>query len=195
MDKKGKTKGEKSSKLPQGGRIGRLAKKIAEATSLEVSERIMKTYGEFEKANKAGKAAWIKKTVERMERELGKRTTKKILESCGRMCCGSTSRKAAEKSMDEAGTVKEFIEGLNRRGLGGGRLRLKNKNTITGGYDVCYCGQVKHTSQPFKDTTYCHCSIGWYKQLFESALKRPVKVEIVQTIISGAKSCEFVIHI
>lgn len=192
---KQKTQKQKSSKLPRSGRIGRFARQIEKETTLKIAEKFMKTYEEFEKANNPGKAAWLKKTVKRMEKELGKKTTKSILESCGRKCCGPTSRKIAAKFMNESKTIKEFLKNLNEKGLGGGRLKLKNKSTITGGYDVCYCGQVKHTKEPFKNTTYCYCSAGWYKQMFESALKRTVEVEVVQTIISGADRCEFIIHI
>lgn len=33
------------------------------------------------------------------------------------------------------------------------------------------------------------------KQFFESALEKSVKVELVQSVITGAESCEFIIHI
>ena len=96
--------------------------------------------------------------------------------------------------MQESDSIQAFIDKLNRAGIGGRSLQLKN-NTITGGYDHCYCGQVKKTQEPFPSTTYCHCSVGWYKQLFETALEKPVEVKITRSIISGAESCEFIIHI
>jgi hypothetical protein len=136
-----------------------------------------------------------KKTMNRLERHVGKEKSVKIMESCGRRCCGSTTRNHVKKIAEESSSVKDFLEKLNRAGIGGGRLILKDKKTIMGGYDHCYCGQVKQTIVPFPTTTYCHCSVGWYTQLFESALGKSVDVEIVQSIVMGAPRYEFVIHI
>ena len=106
------------------------------------------------------------------------------MENSGRMCCGATCRKRAKEATRGAKSIDEIVKKLNKAHLGGGRLKLKNKHTIAGGYDQCYCGQVKHTKTPFPRLTYCHCSVGWYKQLFETVLGRPVDVEITQSIIS-----------
>lgn len=65
---------------------------------------------------------------------------------------------------------------------------------IVGDYNKCYCGLVNKTKQPFKDSTYCHCGVGHIKQFFESAFGKPVKVELVQSVITGAESCKFLIH-
>ena len=63
-----------------------------------------------------------------------------------------------------------------------------------GGDDWCYCGRVKQTKEPFPTDTYCHCSTGWYKSLFEAAFDKPVKVKLKQSILQGADSCEFEIE-
>lgn len=146
-------------------------------------------------SNYKQKAAWVRDAIEQLEQEVGVERSKAILEQCGRKCCGITSRKRAKQAMNESSSLKEFIEKLNARGIGGGRLKLEDKNIITGGYDECYCGQVKHTQEPFITDTYCHCSVGWYKQLFKSALNKSVNVELVQSIIRGSKTCEFIIHL
>ena len=96
--------------------------------------------------------------------------------------------------MEESKSVKGLLARLNERGIGGGRLKLKDRNTIVGSYDWCYCGRVKQTQQPFPTDTYCHCSAGWYKSLFEAAFDKPVKVKLKKSIIQGADSCEFEIE-
>ncbi len=180
--------------IPRTGRIGRLAKIIEKETDQNIALQVMHDVDQFEStSNYATKAAWLRKAVERLEELVGKETTRKIMENCGRQCCGQTYRKRAQHLMSESKSMEEFIENLNRNRIGGGRLKLKDENTITGGYDHCYCEQVKHTKELFSKT-YCYCSAGWYKQLFESALGRSVDVEPVQTIIMGAESCEFIIH-
>ncbi|NHJ02316.1 MAG: hypothetical protein EAX86_09295 [Candidatus Heimdallarchaeota archaeon] len=188
-------KTQEFSQLPKTGRIGRFAKILQQETSNTVVFRIMKDAHVYTStSNNRIKASWIKGAIKRLEIELGAENGQKIMESCGRMCCGTTTRKRVKTLMGESNNIPEFLEKLNKNGIGGGRLLLKDAHTITGGYNKCYCGQVKQTEEKFLTKTYCYCSIGWYKQLFETALYQSVDIELVQSIISGAKTCEFIIH-
>jgi predicted hydrocarbon binding protein len=203
------TSRKSKSKFPTTGRIGRIAKKIEAEAGLAVLRDVMTDVDEFQRArSSADKAAWVRKLIARLEEQVGREKTIGIMQKCGLMCCGVTSRKRVKllmsesgsveefvEKLNESGSVEEFVEKLNETGFGGGRLKMKDKNTIVGGYDRCYCGLVKHTKEPFPTDTYCWCSTGWYKQLFETALGRPVDVELIQSIVSGADTCEFVIHI
>jgi predicted ArsR family transcriptional regulator len=182
--------------IPTSGRIGRLARAIEKDAGREVLLKVMEGVDQYlSTSSYTEKAAWMRDAIERLERLVGVEGSRRIMESCGQKCCGLTSRKIAKKLMSETESIADFVQKLNDAGLGGGRLQLVDKHTITGGYDHCYCGHVKKTDQPFSSTTYCHCSVGWYKQLFESALGRPVDVEIKRSIISGANRCDFIIHI
>lgn len=191
-----KNKIMKEAQLPWSGRIGRLAKILADKTDIPTVKKIMCKHQEYQNtSNYAKKAEWIREVMARMQNILDIELCLEIMESCGLKCCGKTTREHARKAKQESKDIQDFIQRLNKIGIGGGRLQLKDKNTIVGGYDKCYCGQVKKTKTPFPDKTYCQCSVGWYKQLFGSALNKEVKVELIQSIISGAKTCEFIIHI
>lgn len=181
------------SKIPITGRIGRLAQVIERETNQDVLLEVMQGVDQCG-PGPVEKASWIKGAVERLERLVGKEKSASIMEACGRKCCGATYRKSVQKVMSESESLEAFLTTLNKKGLGGGRLTLKDAKTITGGYNHCYCGQVKKTKDVFP-ILYCSCSVGWYKQLFESALGRPVEVEILQSIIAGAHTCEFVIRL
>jgi hypothetical protein len=184
-----------SSKLPTAGRIGRIARIIVSEAGVSAAQKILKGADKFDQLNQRAKADYIREMIRRMKKIIGVRKTYQILVLCGRMCCGATTRKAAKTAMEGSRSLEDFIEKLNEHHIGGGRLKLKDKNTIIGGYDRCYCGMVSKTSTPFKDKTYCQCATGWYEQLFETALGRPVRVKILQSIICGAKTCEFEIKI
>ena len=183
------------SKLPTSGRIGRIVKKLLAKVGVSQTKKIMKDAVTFDRLNPPAKAKYVREMVIRMKRTIGPAQSKEIMASCGMMCCGVTTRKAAQKAAQEATSLKDLIGKLNERHIGGGRLKLKNKNTIVGGYSRCYCGMVSKTRTRFPDLTYCHCSTGWYKQLFETSLKRPVQVKITRSIVCGAKGCEFEIKI
>jgi predicted hydrocarbon binding protein len=199
----GKMKSTNDNKIPRTGRIGRLTKILEKKVSKNVLERVMEDSWNYKRMNSKEKAAWWREAMPRLEQELGRKKTEEIMEACGRKCCGTTFRKLGIKYWKESESMKEFLEKLNVGysykgkvyGIGGGRLKLEDENTITGGYDTCYCGQVKNTEKPFPNDIYCRCGAGWLKQFFESALKKPVKVKAIQTYIQGTKSCEFEIRV
>ncbi len=182
-------------KLLTSGRIGRIVKITLTRVKRSTAENVYSDIEKFNSLHSAAKADYVRNMIARMRKYIGNAKTKDIMKSCGMMCCGISSRRIAGQIRQESNSLKEIIQKLNKGRLGGGRLKLKNKNTITGGYDRCYCGMVSKTRTPFPDLTYCNCSTGWYKQLFETALGRPVSVKIIRSIISGSKTCEFTIKI
>lgn len=192
-----KRKGVRMAKAQRlGGWMTRFKRCIDAEAGAEVSKKVIIKTERFDgTSNYAQKAEWIRNAVQRLEKEAGKATARKVMEACGMKCCGPTSRKRAKQFMEESKSVKELLARLNEVGIGGGRLKLKDKNTIVGGYDWCYCGRVKHTKEPFPSDTWCHCSAGWYKSLFKAAFNKAVKVKLKQSIIQGADSCEFEIKL
>jgi len=179
-----------------GGWITRFKRCIDAEAGAAVSKKVIVKTERFDATSDyAQKAEWIKNAVRRLEKAAGKPTARKVMQACGMKCCGPTQQKRAKQFMEESKTVEELLARLNERGIGGGRLKLKDRNTIVGGYDRCYCGRVKQTQQPFGTDTYCQCSAGWYKSLFEAAFDRPVKVKLKQSILQGADTCEFEIEL
>jgi hypothetical protein len=178
--------------LRLGGGMTRFKRCIEAEAGAAVSKKVIIHTERFDATSDyAQKAEWIRNAVRRLEKEAGKPTARRAMQACGMKCCGPTQQRRAKQFMGESRSVKELLARLNERGIGGGRLRLKDRNTILGGYDRCYCGRVKHTQQAFPTNTYCHCSAGWYKSLFEAAFDKPVKVRLKQSIIQGADRCEF----
>jgi predicted hydrocarbon binding protein len=57
-------------------------------------------------------------------------------------------------------------------------------------YPACYCPMVTDVTEPLSPT-YCHCSAGWLKELFETVSGKPVEVEILETIKRGGAQCRF----
>lgn len=179
-----------------GGWMTRFKRCIDAEAGPAVSKKVIIKTERFDgTSNYAQKAEWIRNAVERLEKEAGKATARKVMQACGMKCCGPTSRKRTKQFMEESKSINELLSRLNEVGIGGGRLKLKDKNTIIGGYDWCYCGRVKHTKELFPTDTWCHCSAGWYKSLFKAAFNKDVKVKLKQSIIQGADSCEFEIKL
>jgi len=43
--------------------------------------------------------------------------------------------------------------------------------------------------------TFCYCSAGWPRRLFEGILEMPLKIEVVKALTKGDDYCEFAIHL
>ena len=187
---------EPALEIPTSGRIGNMAEQIRLKVGDPIMLEVIEEHQLFEAtSNYSKKAAWMQEAMRRLDGLTGETTAREIMQECGRACFGPKNSVEARKIWKKSSSLEDFIQQLNTKHLGGGRLIIIDDNTVTGGYDRCYCGQVKQTKQPFQSLTYCNCSTGWYKQLFESALERPVRVEIFQSIITGSDRCEFVIHL
>lgn len=191
MKSENKLTKKQAPKIPKTGKIGILANNIKKETNSVIFQKFMEGIKEFESTtDKAKKAKWIRKAIERLETSAGKEKSARIMEKCGRECFNQ--HQLAKQLKEKPKSIEEIIGRLNK---GSVALRMKDKNTIIAEYHICLCHIVKQTKEPLPTDTYCCCSVGWWKQLFESALKKPVKVELAHSIISGAKTCKFLIHI
>ena len=59
----------------------------------------------------------------------------------------------------------------------------------------CHCSLVRDYWNEEISPTFCNCSAGWYRQIWEGILKKPVRIEILKTLLKGDEICEFAIHI
>jgi predicted ArsR family transcriptional regulator len=142
-------------------------------------------------------ARWIAALMDDLDAQLGADLAKAVMEGCGRGCIGQTLLAKAKQIQVGSAGLDDLLAKLNQAHLGGGGLRREGTPdgaTIHASYPRCYCGSVSKTRQPISPT-YCQCSCGWYRQLFETLLGKPVKVELVDSIAHGAASCRFIITI
>ena len=139
-----------------------------------------------------GKANFIKKLMDRLLAKYPKRVASKVMLECGHMMRDGVSRCINEHKIKRtralfAGSrnMKDFLEKFSKHS--GGKLRLEG-HSIIATYHRCYCGSVSRTKDKIP-LTYCYCGAGWYKRLFEEVLGSPVRVDVVQSIASGADTC------
>ena len=183
--------------IPKTGRIGRFAKIIEKDLGEDLLLEVMQDSDKYASFKAPEKAAWWSSAVERLEKVAGNEKAIDIMTQCGQKCCGLGMRKTAKRLMNESKSMEEFLEKASTYEVKEGEIeyKLKDANTIIGTFNRCFCGQVKQTKMPFKNKTYCQCSAEFHKQFFKAALEKPVEVELIQSIISGAKTCKFIIHI
>lgn len=129
---------------------------------------------------------WIKTLMDNLDAEVDEETRAKILENCGRTCISSGFVKKAQACKKNAETMEEFLDNLSKMW---NQLR-REKGDVYVVYEKCYCPLVKKYSGKLSPI-WCSCSRGWIKELFESALQRPVDVVFEKSIKQGNDVCKF----
>jgi hypothetical protein len=63
---------------------------------------------------------------------------------------------------------------------------------VADGY--CLCPLVEDGPEDLSPT-YCHCSVGYVGYMFERAIGRPVRVELLESLRGGGKRCRFAVRV
>ena len=59
----------------------------------------------------------------------------------------------------------------------------------------CFCPVIRERLDGGMPTSYCYCGAGWYRQQWETATGKPVRVEVVQSVLRGNEVCQFAVHL
>ncbi|MFX1511547.1 MAG: GyrI-like domain-containing protein [Promethearchaeota archaeon] len=60
----------------------------------------------------------------------------------------------------------------------------------------CFCPLIReYLEEGIVPDSFCNCSAGWERQQWEGILQRPVKVDVVKSLLKGDITCSFAIHI
>ena len=61
----------------------------------------------------------------------------------------------------------------------------------------CHCPRIREAigSDTKISPTYCYCGAGFYKGIWEYILQQPVKVELLESVLSGDEVCKVAIHL
>lgn len=108
----------------------------------------------------------------------------------GRNCIGESMLKKAKDARKNAKNDRDIIENL-KKSLG---LLMESEGKLFMVYPECYCHHIKNLEGDIPKT-YCYCTEGWVRHLFETAFQRNVNVEIEKSIIWGDDKCQIRIEI
>jgi len=66
-------------------------------------------------------------------------------------------------------------------------------------YYSCYCawvrGAIKNGTEKEISPNFCYCSTGFTKKYWDIIFDQPIKIELIESPLSGALECKFAIHI
>jgi predicted hydrocarbon binding protein len=169
---------ENVERLADGAARNKLVKACAEYHSLTTAQK---------------RVQCIHEMMSVLDQEVDEKIRWEIMEACGRCCIGISILEKAKSLRQKERDLDVFLDRLNKVRIGGGHLRREGDN-IFPAYDRCYCGSVSKTKTLFSGT-YCRCSCGWFKKLFEDLFRKKVEVRLLKSIIQGNDRCEFLIQI
>lgn len=130
---------------------------------------------------------WIIDLVAGLDKHVDEETRRKLLEECGRRCQSPMFVKKAKSIYAKSKNLDDFLDKLGKVY----KHLHREGNDVYIIYPKCYCSQVNKIPKGKLSGTYCNCSRGWAKALFEGALGRPVEVKMEESIIGGGNQCRF----
>lgn len=130
---------------------------------------------------------WITNLIDSLEKNVDEKTIAKILEQCGRQCQSQSFINKARAIHAKSKNTDDFLEKLSRIYK---HLHREGEKVYLV-YPKCYCSQVNKIPKGKLSGTYCNCSRGWAKALFEGATGKPVEVTMEKSIINGDDQCKF----
>jgi hypothetical protein len=174
--------------------IERITASLESTVSHETAEEIVCACQDLPKpTTPARQRKYLAGLMASLDVRLDAATRQRVMQNCGQQCIGAGIITRAAAIYKASNDLDELLDQLNKMHVGGGSLRREG-NLIYGYYDRCYCGLVSQAKGKISPS-YCLCSCGWYKALFEGALGKPVEVKLLQSLLGGASRCAFEIRI
>jgi predicted hydrocarbon binding protein len=142
------------------------------------------TYGQDESAKSENNAEWVKSTMHRLESKFDQRTTKQIRMRC--QCGYGMDEKLAllKELRAAASNMEEFANSDKAKSAG-----LYSKDgTLYLQFLFCPCPMLADVDK-LDTKTWCLCTTGYSKVLFEKAFGCEVEVDLLKSIKSGDDIC------
>lgn len=153
-------------------------------------------------ASPAQRAAWVVRAIEALERRFDAATIKAIRLGC--YCneheapgkCKSAGYLCADTELfakvsgwlrglyESSASLEEFVAGANKENLG---WYVENGELYTKFFE-CECPMLEAVGK-LSTFTWCWCTAGYTKRLFEAVFGYPVDLEIIHSIRQGNEFC------
>lgn len=171
-----------------------------------IAEQVMEGHEQISRTtDKRRMAGWVKNAVRKLDAAVDEKTRFQIMENCGRNCAevNKTVIERAKTRRRKHKTIDEFLKAEQEKPAKGTKL-VKEEGVLYQIYTPhaftrpmrCYCSLLRGLPAGEKiSRTYCHCAKGFVGKFWEEVLEGPVKVDLVQSAVSGADECKFAIHL
>ncbi len=135
---------------------------------------------------------WLSDLLDSIDKNLDRETQVKLVEGCGRGCFNRFKFKQ-DIAAKGAGSLDKLIEAYKQN------FEIwKENDTVHIRYgetsSQCYCPAANYRPAKPNDL-HCECTRTTHQTIFETALGKPVQVDIVESLRRGGKTCHFLVHL
>lgn len=133
---------------------------------------------------------WLTDLFEAIDREVDPAVKLKLMQACGQGCY---RRHQFKQDIAEAGRgdVDKLLAAYRRNF---GIEREGDLVHIRYGGGKCYCPAARNRpARP--DDLHCECTRFTHETVFSTALGRPIRAELVETVRRGGKTCHILVHL
>lgn len=167
--------------------LEKLYNSIKEVVSLEDAKKTVAEIPLALNSTPKERAEWVEKLSYLLEEEYDWVTIKKIRQGCfcnenGRLEETAQTLQNLYLSVDK--DMKKFVEEINKSGAGW----YFEDNYLYTKYFSCPCPMLQN-SEISQSLTWCQCTAGYTKKIFDLAFNISVDVDIVHTIRQGYEEC------
>ncbi len=135
---------------------------------------------------------WLADLMEAIDRDAEEPVKARLLGACGRACFERFEFKR-NWVVAGRGDVEKLIAALKKNfevWREGSLVHIRYGAVSKG----CYCPAAKYRP-PKPADIHCYCSRGSHQAVWETALARPVRVDLAESVRRGGKTCHFVVHL
>jgi effector-binding domain-containing protein len=190
----------------------RLTENLGRVLGEEAREQVMSGADEIAlDSSRDERVVWVRGAMERLDGLADERETFDILSRCAH----TFSRKRIEKLRavyERRGDIDDVLEAMSEDPdwyedpvREGDIIYVKKVPYDPQGREeatteaerrmcYCHCATIRRNLDQ-TPPTFCYCGAGWYRQLWEGILGKPVRIELLKCLPKGDDICEFAIHL
>ncbi len=135
---------------------------------------------------------WLSDLMTSIDTAVDEPTKIKLISACGRRCYERHTFKQ-EIAAKGKGSIEKLIEAYHSNfecWREGNTVHIRFGEVSPG----CYCPAARYRD-PRPNDLHCYCSRATHETIWETALGRKVKIDIVESVRRGGKTCHFLVHL
>jgi hypothetical protein len=157
------------------------------APATPVDEALRRARAEIDFTNN-----WLTDLFEAIDTQLEPAAKLKLIEACGRGCFRRHKFKT-DIAEEGRGDVEKLLVAYRRN------FRIEREGDLVhisygGERNACFCPAARNRPARPNDL-HCECTRATHEAIFETALGRHIRVELVETVRRGGQRCHLVAHL
>lgn len=144
------------------------------------------------KAEKEFIGNWLADLLASMDKHLDRETRETLVAECG-VACFNRHQFKKDIAIQAEGDLDRLIENYKRNfeiWREGDTIHIRYGEVSS----RCYCPAANYR-EPVPDDIHCECTRNTHKAIFETALGKPFRVDVVESLRRGGKTCHFVVDL